>query len=62
LNTKKICSDLNNLNTFTKEIGCNKVKLPKVGFNAIVHVPVRAGPKNIDMWSQGSKLPARSRT
>jgi hypothetical protein len=49
LNTKKIRSDLNNLNTFTKETGSNKVKLPKVGSNAIVHVPVRAGPKNIVM-------------
>jgi hypothetical protein len=62
LNTKKLLSDLNNLNTFTKETSSNEVKLPKVGSNAIVHVPVRAGPKNIAMWSQGLKLPARSRT
>ncbi len=49
-NMKKIHSNLNNLNTFTKknrfpecEISFNKVKLPKVGSNAIV--PVGAGPK-----------------
>jgi hypothetical protein len=44
LNTKTICSNLNGLNTFTKETssptwcktGSNKVKLPKVGSNVIV--------------------------
>jgi hypothetical protein len=42
---KKICSNLNSLNTFTKETGSGnvkpvliKVKLPKVGSNAIVLV------------------------
>jgi hypothetical protein len=34
---KKICSNLNSLNTFTKETGSNKVKLSKVGSNMIVH-------------------------
>jgi imidazoleglycerol phosphate synthase glutamine amidotransferase subunit HisH len=37
-------SKLNNLNTFTKKTGSNNVKLPKVGWNAIVPVPVGAGP------------------
>jgi len=32
---KKIHSNLNSLNTFTKETSFNKVKLPKVGSNAI---------------------------
>ncbi len=41
---QKICSDLNSLNTFTKETVSNKVKRPKVGSNAIVRVPVGAGP------------------
>jgi hypothetical protein len=36
--------NLNSLNTFTKKTGSNKVKLPKVGSNAIVTVPVGAGP------------------
>jgi len=36
LNTKKIRSNLNTLNAFTKETSSNKVKLPKVGSNAIV--------------------------
>ncbi len=39
---KNICSNLNSLNTFTKETSSNKVKLPKVGSNAIVPVPVKA--------------------
>jgi hypothetical protein len=39
LNTKKVHSNLNSLNTFTKETGSNKVKLPKVGSFAIVPVP-----------------------
>jgi hypothetical protein len=34
------------LNTFTKETGSIKVKLPKVGSNAIVPVPVGAGPND----------------
>jgi hypothetical protein len=39
---KNICSSLN---TFIKETGSNKVKLPKVGSNnAIVCVPVGRGP------------------
>ncbi len=33
---KKNRSNLNGLNTFTKETSSNKVKLPKVGSNAIV--------------------------
>ncbi len=52
---KNICSNLNSLNTFTKETGSSNVKfhssnhgkLPKVGSNAIVPAPlplVRAGP------------------
>ncbi len=51
LNTKTIRSNLKSLNTFTKETGSLnvklvfiKVKLPKVGSNAIVPVPVRAEP------------------
>jgi hypothetical protein len=44
LNTKKIHSNLNSLNTFTKETSSNKVKLTKVGSNMIVPVPVGAGP------------------
>jgi hypothetical protein len=36
--------NLNSLNTFTKRTGSNKVKLPKVGLNAMVPVPVGAGP------------------
>jgi hypothetical protein len=36
VNTKTIHSNLNSLNTFAKETGSNKVKLPKVGSNAIV--------------------------
>jgi hypothetical protein len=39
-----MCSNLNNLNTFSKETSSNKVKLPKVGSNAIVPVPVKARP------------------
>jgi hypothetical protein len=35
---KNICSNLNSLNTFTKETSSNKVKLPKVGLNEIVPV------------------------
>ncbi len=46
LNTKTIHSNRNSLNTFTKETGSNKLKLPKVGSNAIVPVPVGAGPNN----------------
>jgi len=42
VNTKTICSNLNSLNTFTKETGSHKVKLAKVGSNAIV--PVEAEP------------------
>jgi hypothetical protein len=41
--TKNVCSNLNNLNTFSKETSSNKVKLPKVGSNAIVPVPVKEG-------------------
>jgi hypothetical protein len=42
---KKIGFNLNSLNTFTKKkTGSNKLKLPKVGSNAIVTVPVGAGP------------------
>ncbi len=48
LNTKTIHSNPNSLNTFTKETGSpyvklvfNKVKLSKVGSNAIVPVPHR---------------------
>jgi len=41
---KKICSNLNSLNTFTKKTGSNKVKLPKVGSNAIVPAPTGQGP------------------
>jgi hypothetical protein len=50
VNTKKIHSNLNSLNTFTKETGSPNMKLvlirklPKVGSNAIVLVPVGAGP------------------
>jgi hypothetical protein len=48
LNTKKIHSSSNNLNTFTQyEIGSNKVKLPKVGLNVMVPVPVGPGPTNM---------------
>jgi len=44
LNTAKIGSNLNSLNTFTKETSSNKVKLPKVGSNAtIVHAPTGQG-------------------
>jgi hypothetical protein len=39
LNTKKIYSNLNSLNTFLKETGSNKVKLSKVGSIAIVPLP-----------------------
>jgi hypothetical protein len=38
-----MCSNLNNLNTCTKETSSNKVKLPKVGSNAILPVPEEAG-------------------
>jgi hypothetical protein len=41
---QKIRSNLNSLNSFTKETSSNKVKLAKVGSNAIVPVPVRARP------------------
>jgi hypothetical protein len=34
----------NSLNAFTKKTGSNNVKLTKVGSNAIVPVPVGAGP------------------
>jgi hypothetical protein len=45
VNTKTIRSDLNSLNTFTKcDTGSNKVKLPKVGSNAIVPAPTWTGP------------------
>jgi hypothetical protein len=40
---KKYGSNLNSLNTFTKEMGSpgsNKVKLPKVGSDAIVPGPI----------------------
>jgi hypothetical protein len=41
VNTETIRSNLNSVNTFTKcDTGSNKVKLPKVGSNAIVPVPV----------------------
>jgi len=33
-----------NTDSFINETGSNKVKLPKVGSNAIVPVPVGAGP------------------
>ncbi len=36
---KNIGSNLNGLNTFTKETSSNKVKLPQVGWNAIVFCP-----------------------
>jgi hypothetical protein len=39
LNTKRIHSNINSVNSFTKETGSNKVKLPKVGANVIVPVP-----------------------
>jgi hypothetical protein len=44
LNTKKIHSNLTSLNTFIKETSSPNVKLSKVGSNAIVLVPVGAGP------------------
>jgi len=44
LNTKNICSNLNNLNISTKETSSNKIKLPKVVPNAIIPVPMGAWP------------------
>jgi len=41
LNTGKISSNLNSLNTSTKETGSFNVKLPKVGSNAMVPAPHR---------------------
>jgi hypothetical protein len=51
VNTKTIHSNLNSLNTFAKETGSNKVKLPKVGSNAIVPVSVGAGPNKLDLMT-----------
>jgi hypothetical protein len=53
----KICSNLNSLNTFTKETGSNNGKLPnnngklpKVGSNATVPVPVGASPNKFKSY------------
>jgi hypothetical protein len=46
---KNISSNLKALNIFTKETSSNKVKLPKVGSNAIVPIypcEGREGPNN----------------
>ncbi len=61
LNTKTICSNLNSLNTFTKEAGSpnvklifNKVKLPKVGSNVIVPVPNKQNSPYQDQFGKVS--------
>jgi hypothetical protein len=40
-------SNINSLNTFIKETSSNTIKLPKVGSNAMVPVPVEAGPNKL---------------
>jgi len=44
-------SNINSLNTFIKETSSNTIKLPKVGSNAIVPVPVEAGPNKLTSLS-----------
>jgi hypothetical protein len=44
---KRLRSNLNSLNTFIKETSSNTIKLSKVGSNAIVPVPVEAGPNKL---------------
>ncbi len=53
---KKFRSNLNSLNTFTKGTSSpNKLKLPKIGSNAIVPVRVGAGPNERKAYAPNSK-------
>jgi len=62
VNTKTIRSNLNSLNTFTKcDTGSNKAKLPKVGSNDIVPVPVGSGPKERRCFTCSGSLRTRDR-
>jgi hypothetical protein len=45
---EKMSSNLNSLNAFTKETNSHKVKLPKVGSNAIVPLPVGSRPARMN--------------
>jgi hypothetical protein len=47
VNTQTIHSNLNSLNTLTKETGSSNVKLWKDGSNAIVPVPASAAPNKV---------------
>ncbi len=52
----KFRSNLNSLNTFTKGTSSpNKLKLPKIGSNAIVPVRVGAGPNKRKAYAPNSK-------
>jgi len=62
VNTRTIRSNLNSLNTFTKcDTDSNKVRLPKVGSNALVPVPLGAGPKERRCFTCSGSLRTRDR-